>query len=161
MNDRAETNQQNNACNKAVCELLSSEQRTGHKERRNDDHLGGSVQQCNDEVEYGACNRAVDDIRIVLEIGCTDEREHDMGRRTQCNDCRRGKKEANGCADADRYGNRRRDEHAEEYGNVACQREGHRAKYDTRHKHRDNNANGTKNTGQHHVVQLVFRHSHK
>lgn len=50
---------------------------------------------------------------------------------------------------------------AEEYGNVACQREGHRAKYDTRHKHRDNNANGTKNTGQHHVVQLVFRHSHK
>ena len=55
-----------------------------------------------------------------------------------------------------RYGNRRRDEHAEEYGNVACQREGHRAKYDTRHKHRDNNANGTKNTGQHHVVQLCF-----
>ncbi|WP_382735391.1 hypothetical protein [Agathobaculum butyriciproducens] len=69
---------------------------------------------------------------------------------------KRGKKEANGCADADRYGNRRRDEHAEEYGNVACQREGHRAQYDTRHKHRDNNANGTKNTGQHHVVQLVF-----
>ena len=83
MNDRAETNQQNNTCNKAVCELPSSEQRTGHKERRNDDHLGGSV-QCNDEVEYGACNRAVDDIRIALEIGCTDEREHDMGRRTQC-----------------------------------------------------------------------------
>lgn len=47
---------------------------------------------------------------------------------------------------------------AEEYGNMACERERHRAEHDAGHEHRNNDAYRTEHTGEHHVVQATAFH---
>ena len=79
VDDRAEADEQNDAGHEAVRQLLRSEERAGHEERGNDDHLGRCVHERDNEVENRACNRLLNRVRVLLEVERADGRKDDVG----------------------------------------------------------------------------------